>query len=112
MNATATLTKRETEIAELIAWGSTKKDVAKRLSISTRTVENIARSIFFKTKVTKSNELSAWWFCKKYRIPITESPLIKKASDYCQRVKIFKQRQHEKNNYRHLLVYQPLPFMR
>ena len=59
MNQEAILTKRESEIAELIAWGATKKDVANRLFISERTVENTARSIYEKTGVTKSNELSA-----------------------------------------------------
>ena len=31
------LTKRESEIAELFAWGATKKDIANRLYISERT---------------------------------------------------------------------------
>lgn len=75
MNATATLTKRESEIAELIAWGATKKDVANRLFISERTVENTARSIYEKTGVTKSNELSAWWFCTRFHISFDLSPM-------------------------------------
>lgn len=66
---TATLTKRESEVAELIAWGATKKEVANKLHVSERTIENHARSIYEKTGVTKSNELSAWWFCKTYQIP-------------------------------------------
>ena len=69
------LTKRESEIAELFAWGATKKDVANRLTISIRTVENIARNIFQKTGVTKINELSAWWFCTKFKISFELSPL-------------------------------------
>ena len=75
MNATATLTKRESEIAELIAWGATKKDVANRLFISERTVENTARSIYEKAGVTKSNELSAWWFCTRFHISFDLSPM-------------------------------------
>ena len=77
MNATATLTKRESQIAELIAWGQTKKEIAKRLFISERTVENTARSIFIKAGVTKSNELSAWWFCSRYHISYSDSPILK-----------------------------------
>lgn len=69
------LTRRETQVAELIAWGATKKDVARMLDISVRTVENIARSIFEKTEVTKANELSAWWFCSRYHISLNMSPL-------------------------------------
>lgn len=75
MNATATLTKRESEIAELIAWGATKKDVANKLFISERTVENHSRSIYEKAGVTKSNELSAWWFCTRFHISFNLSPL-------------------------------------
>jgi DNA-binding CsgD family transcriptional regulator len=74
MNATAVLTRREREIAELIAWGSCKKEVASRCHISTRTVENHVRNIYEKTGVTKVNELSAWYFCTHYNIPLTMSP--------------------------------------
>ena len=75
MNLTATLTKRETQIAELIAWGLSKKEVAEKLFISPRTVENTARSIYEKTGVTKANELSAWYFCSMFKISLDMSPL-------------------------------------
>lgn len=48
MRAEAGLTQRETQIAELLAWGAAKKEVADRLSISPRTVENTARNIYSK----------------------------------------------------------------
>lgn len=47
-NRTVNFTKRENEIAELFAWGASKKDVAKRLFVSERTVENHARNIYGK----------------------------------------------------------------
>lgn len=75
MNLTATLTKRESQIAELIAWGLPKKEVAEKLFISPRTVENTARSIYEKTGVTKANELSAWYFCSMFKISLDMSPL-------------------------------------
>lgn len=75
MNLTATLTKRESQIAELIAWGLPKKEVATKLFISPRTVENTARSIYEKTGVTKANELSAWYFCSRFKISLDMSPL-------------------------------------
>ena len=71
------LSKREMEIAECIAWGAAKKEVADRLSISTRTVENHVRNIFEKLRIQKATELSAWWFCTRFHIPFTESPLKK-----------------------------------
>lgn len=75
MNESAVLTKRESQVAELIAWGAAKKEIADRLFISARTVENTARSIYDKTGVSKSNELAAWWFCTNFKIPFTLSPL-------------------------------------
>lgn len=80
MSATATLsllTKRETEIAELVAWGSSKKEIATKLFISERTVENTVRSIYKKTGTSKSTELAALWFCAHYDIP-AHSTLLRK----------------------------------
>lgn len=76
MKEAATLSPRENQIAELIAWGSSKKEIANRLVLSERTIENHTRAIYKKTGVTKSNELSAWWFCKRYKISFTDSPLL------------------------------------
>ena len=44
MEKAKTLTKRESEIAELFAWGASKKDIANRLFVSERTVENHTRN--------------------------------------------------------------------
>lgn len=74
MNTTVALTKRQLQIAELIAWGATKKDVAYKLNISIRTVENTLRNIFKRTGVKKVNELSAWFFCTQFNISFDFSP--------------------------------------
>jgi DNA-binding CsgD family transcriptional regulator len=73
--AELTLTRRESEVAELFAWGASKKEVAERLYISERTVENHARTIYDKTGCSKVNELSAWWFCTHFNISFDFSPL-------------------------------------
>lgn len=80
---TVKLTKRESEIAELFAWGASKKDIANRLFISERTVENHARNIFIKTGCQKVNELSAWWFCTKFHISFDLSPIKRKFIALC-----------------------------
>lgn len=79
MDNAKSLTKRESEIAELFAWGASKKDVAKRLFISERTVENHTRNIYEKTGCSKVNELSAWWFCKTFHISFELSPFKRNA---------------------------------
>lgn len=68
------LTRRESEIAELFAWGASKKEIAEHLFISERTVENHARNIYEKTGCAKVNELSAWWFCVNFNISFSLSP--------------------------------------
>lgn len=75
MNLLAKLTTRESEIAELFAWGASKKEVANHLNVSERTVENHARNIYEKIGCGKVNELSAWWFCTKFNISFDLSPL-------------------------------------
>jgi DNA-binding CsgD family transcriptional regulator len=75
MTLNAELTRRESEVAELLAWGAAKKEVADKLFISTRTVENTARSIYAKTGVQKATELCVWWFCSKCGVPTSLDPL-------------------------------------
>lgn len=83
MNQAARLSPRETQIAELLAWGAAKKEVANKLFISTRTVENTARNIYEKVGVGKANELSAWWFCTNFNISFELSPLKTKIASLC-----------------------------
>lgn len=74
MNLNAILTNRQNQIAKLIAWGATKKEVAIRLFISERTVENHCRAIYDKVEVDTVNELAAWWFCREFKISLDLSP--------------------------------------
>lgn len=71
------LTDRESEVAELLAWGATKKEAAKKLFLSHYTVDNHLRNIFIKTGTNKVNELSAWWFCTRFKISMDLNPLKK-----------------------------------
>lgn len=75
MKTDAALAPRETEVAELLAWGASKKEVADRLDISVHTVENTARNIFTKIDIQKATELSVWWFCTKLSVSFEMSPL-------------------------------------
>lgn len=75
MRLNAELSPREGEIAELLAWGASKKEVADRLFISARTVENTARNIYQKIGIQKATELCVWWFCTKCGVPVSLDPL-------------------------------------
>lgn len=82
MNTTIKLTRREEQIAELIAWGAAKKDVPDLLPvkpgrgpISILTVENTVRNIYEKLGIQKVSELSVWYFCTHYNISLDLSPI-------------------------------------
>lgn len=77
MNNNVRLTRRERQIAEMIAWGSAKKEIADLLSLSVNTIDNTARSIYEKIGINKASELSAWWFCSNYKVPFEDAPLLR-----------------------------------
>lgn len=77
-----TLTKRERQVAELLAWGASKKEVPDLLrklyggrEISVHTVENITRNIYAKLHLNKASELSAWYFCECHQVDDSLSPI-------------------------------------
>ena len=55
-----TLTKRERQIAELVADGLTNKEIATRLIISTRTVEGHVENVLAKRNFTSRAQVAAW----------------------------------------------------
>lgn len=78
------LSRREFQVAELLAWGAAKKeipDLLKRLyggrEISVHTVENITRRIYEKLGINKASELSAWYFCECHQVDEQLSPIRK-----------------------------------
>jgi len=78
------LSRREFQIAELLAWGAAKKeipDLLKRMyggrEISVHTVENITRRIYEKLGINKASELSAWYFCECHQVDEQLSPIRK-----------------------------------
>lgn len=75
LNLRAVLTRREQQIAELLAWGAAKKEVADLLKISPRTVENTARHIYEKIGIQKATELCVYWFCAKCGVSPSLDPL-------------------------------------
>ena len=53
------LTDREVDVAELAARGMTSKDIADRLFVAVRTIDNHLRNIFVKLNITSRQELAA-----------------------------------------------------
>ena len=57
---TTSLSQREIEILELVATGLTNQDIAEKLEISKRTVDNHISNILNKTKTDNRVELVRW----------------------------------------------------
>ena len=64
------LTKRQEQIAGLIACGMAKKEVADRLKITTATVDATLRPIYLKTGCQKINGLTGWYLNTHYGMQI------------------------------------------
>lgn len=76
------LTPREKEIVEYLAWGASKKQIPYYLSledggepISVATVETLTKRAYEKIGVHSVAELSAWYFCNRFHISMSLSPL-------------------------------------
>lgn len=54
MNKYAELTRRESQIAERIAWGASIKEVAYALQIKIKTVDNVIQRVYKKVGCSKS----------------------------------------------------------
>ncbi len=54
------LTRREREIAELVAEGLTNRDIAARLYLSERTAQNHVQHILTKLGVTNRSRIAVW----------------------------------------------------
>lgn len=70
-----TLTPREAEVVELIAFGLSQKEVAANLCISPATVDVTLKNAKLKLGVQKSSEISAWYFISRYKISVDLSPV-------------------------------------
>lgn len=64
----STLTNREMEVADLMAWGCSADEAADKLNISPFTVKNTLRKVYDKLGFNKVNELAAYVFCIKYGV--------------------------------------------
>ena len=54
------LTRREREVAKLVARGLTNRRIAEELVLSERTVENHVRNILKKLNLSSRSEIAAW----------------------------------------------------
>ncbi|WP_219419905.1 response regulator transcription factor [Pseudonocardia nigra] len=58
--AAGPLTRREWEVAELVAKGSTNREIAARLCLSERTAQNHVQHILTKLDLANRSQVTAW----------------------------------------------------
>lgn len=75
MNQNVTLTKRQKQFIERLAWGASYKEVADFFHVSWNTVDNTLRKAKERIGLNKVTELAAWWFCTNYNISFDLSPI-------------------------------------
>ena len=71
-----TPSKREYQIAELIAWGASDKEVAMELNISIETARTHRRNVEHKIGAHNAADLTRWFFTEKYKCSFGCSPRI------------------------------------
>lgn len=74
MNLTTPLSKRETQVAEVLAFTKSKEQAADRLCIATGTLAAHSFRIYEKLGIHTKAELVIWWFLKNFNIPRERLP--------------------------------------
>ena len=62
------LSPRELQIARLLAWGHTQKEIADKLGISPLTVTGHMKNIYRQLDIHKETDLTRWYLFKEYCI--------------------------------------------
>lgn len=73
----------EREVAHLYAWGLTVKEIAVKRSKSVSTVKNQLFNVFAKADIHKDTELTAWYFCTRFKISLDYSPIHRAITSIC-----------------------------
>ncbi|MGX9985877.1 response regulator transcription factor [Soonwooa purpurea] len=77
MNLDANLSKRELEVAEMIAFSTDRKKAAERLFISEGTLSAHSYRIYEKLGINKQAELVIWWMVRKLGVRKDQIPYFK-----------------------------------
>lgn len=67
------ITTREYQVAELITWGQSEKDIARRLYLSCDTVKTHKKNLMRKIEAHNIADVTRWFITKTARITLTKS---------------------------------------
>jgi len=68
------ISPREYQIAELIAWGASDKEVAQELNITHLTAKTHRRNIEHKIEANNTADLTRWFFQTKHKLSLGLNP--------------------------------------
>lgn len=71
LNMNASLTARQEEVAYMVGFGLSRKEVAAKLGVSYKTIDNEVQQVYARIGASKVTELTIFCFCRKFKIPIS-----------------------------------------
>ena len=71
LNMDASLTARQEEVAYMVGFGLSRTEVAAKLGVSYKTVDNEVQQVYARIGASKVTELTIFCFCRKFKIPIS-----------------------------------------
>lgn len=71
LNMDASLTARQEEVAYMVGFGLSRKEVAAKLGVSYKTIDNEVQQVYARIGASKVTELTIFCFCRKFKIPIS-----------------------------------------
>lgn len=77
MDYNSLLTQRERQIAELVAYGMSNKEIARKLGVRNQTVRNMLVNIFRKTCARKRTQLAIQLVLSEYALTVDEQPTVR-----------------------------------
>lgn len=76
LNMDASLTARQEEVAYMVGFGLSRKEVAAKLGVSYKTVDNEVQQVYARIGASKVTELTIFCFCRKFKIPISSLTVV------------------------------------
>lgn len=71
------ITTRETQIAELITWGQTEKDMARNLFLSVDTIKTHKKNLMRKIGANNIADVTRWFIVKTTSIQLCKSEFVR-----------------------------------
>ncbi len=73
-----TLSHREMQVAELLAWGYTDKEVAHQLFVSFNTIRKHRQNIYDRLNLQNLADLTRWYFAETEKLVFGIKPVLRK----------------------------------